>query len=100
MRQNWSYLWDTNYPKYIAFEVDQKWVIGLWKRRKLTHENAKKEVIGARGHTASYIKEIDYIQAMEERMEMEQEKRAIDAQLSLGFKPFRFVPEVLLWKLQ
>ena len=90
----------SNYPKYEAYVVEQKWVIGLWQRRKLTHDHAKKEVIDARGHTASYLKEIETIEALEDNLAIELEKTCIDAELSGAFKPFRFVPEVCLWRLQ
>ena len=90
----------TTYPKYEAFAVMQKWVIGLWQRRKLTHDAARKEIIDARGHTASYLKEIDTVEALEDSRAIDFEKTLIDAELSGAFKPFRFVPEVCLWRLQ
>ena len=90
----------TNYPKYEAYVVEQKWVIGLWQRRKLTHPNAKEEIINARGHTATYLREIETIETLEEDAAIELEKKCIDAELSGAFKPFRFVPEVCLWRLQ
>ena len=90
----------TNYYKHEAFVVEQKWVIGLWQKRKLTPTNAKAKVIGAGGHTASYLKEINLIEELEERIAIEREKACIDAQWKGAFKPFRFVPEVSLWALQ
>ena len=93
-------LCNTNYPKYEAFVVQQKWVIGLWQRRKVGHEDAKQELIGARGHTNSYLNEVQSIQDLEDKVDMENEKASIDAMLRGAFKPFKFVPEVSLWKLQ
>ena len=90
----------TNYPKYDEFLVQQKWVIQLWQRRKLSHSGAKKEVIGARGHTASYLREIDLIEQLELKIEIEREKAIIDAMLARAFKPSRFIEEVDLWLLQ
>ena len=66
----------TNYPKYDAYAVEQKWVIGLWQRRKVTHANAKEEIINARGHTATYLREIETIETLEEDAAIELEKNA------------------------
>ena len=74
----------------------QKWVIGLWQRRKLTHDAARKVIIDARGHTASYLKGIDTVEALEDNRAIDLEKTLIDAELSGAFKAFRFVPEVCL----
>ena len=90
----------TNYPKYEDYVVQQKWVIQMWQRRKLSHSGARKEVVGARGHTASYMKEIDTIEQLELKVEIEQEKAIIDAMLARAFRPSRFIEEVELWMLQ
>ena len=90
----------TNYEKYVQYAVEQKWVMSLWQKRKLSHEKAKKEVIGARGHTKSYLQEIRTIEELEEAAEIENEKRMIDLLIGGHLKPFRWLPEVALWKLQ
>jgi len=90
----------TTYPKYTAFAVSQKWVMSLWQVRKLSHSNARKELIGARGRTAAYIQEIDYIERAEQEEIVAADKRWIDEFLARTYKPFRFVPEVKLWQLQ
>ena len=64
----------SNYPKYEAYVVEQKWVIALWQRRKLTHEEAKLEIVGARGHTQTYLNEILTIEDLEDKHEIEKEK--------------------------
>ena len=91
---------NSTYPKYESFIVNQKWVIGLWQRRKLSHEHARYELIEARGHTASYLAEVDRVEALEDERAIEQEKAIIDAHLSKAFKDFRHVDDVALWKLQ
>ena len=90
----------SNYRKYEHFAVEQKWVIGLWQLRKLDHENAKQEILSARGHTATYIKEITYVQQAEEEAQVREEKRIADIELSKKQKKFRTVLDVELWKLQ
>ena len=90
----------TNFTKYVDFVVEQKWVIGLWQRRKLDHKTAKTEIIAARGHTFSYLKEIQYVESMEEKIAIEQEKAVIDAMIQGSLKPYKWIPDVALWKLQ
>jgi hypothetical protein len=90
----------SNYCKYTDFIVEQKWVIGLWQRRKVSHEDARHEIIAARGHTMSYLREIETIQELEETVAIEQEKAMIDAQLKGVLKPFRVIPEVSTWMQQ
>ena len=90
----------TIYPKYESFVVEQKWIIVLWQRRKLTHEHAKQELIDARGHTASYLAEVEKVETLEEQRAIDHEKDLIDAELTGAFKDFRFVPDVCLWRLQ
>ena len=90
----------TNFPKYEQFLVHQKWVVQLWQRRKMSHTDARAEIIGARGHTASYIKEIDYVEEMEHKIQMQKEKNIIDAMLAKAFKPWRWIEDVCLWRLQ
>ena len=67
MQQIGTVISGTNYPKYTEYIVEQKWVIQLWQRRKLSHKIAKEEIIAARGHTKSYLNEINTIQEMEEK---------------------------------
>ena len=90
----------STYPKYEAYVVEQKWVIALWQRRKLTHEEAKLEIVGARGHTQTYLDEIQTIEDLEDKHEIEKEKGIIDALLARAFKDFRTVDDVNLWRLQ
>ena len=90
----------TNYHKYTDFVVEQKWVIELWQRRKLDHKRARAEIIAARGHTMSYLKEIDAVEELEERAAIENEKKMIDLMVNGHMKPFKWIPEVSLWKLQ
>ena len=94
------FVWNSNFQKYRDFAVEQKSVIALWQVRKLNHDMAKKEVIGARGHTASYLKEIENIENLENKIEIEKEKKLLDAMLAKHKKPFMFVPEISLWKIQ
>ena len=79
---------NTVYPKNEAFAVEPKWVIQLWKLRKLSHEDAKAEVLLARGHTQSYLREISFVQNMEGTTKMNTEKATIDAMIHGAFKPF------------
>ena len=90
----------TNHPKYEEFLVQQKWVIQLWQRRKLNHAGAKVEIVNARGHTASYLREIELIEQLELKIQIDIEKAIIDAMLAKAFKPSRFLEEVALWQLQ
>ena len=91
---------NTNFPKHEAFSVEQKWIIALWKQRKLSHDDARTEILLARGHTQSYLREIDFVRNLEERIEMEKEKAAVDMMITGAFKPFVEIPEVELWALQ
>ena len=91
---------NTNYWKYSAFAVEQKWVIGLWQLRKLSHAEAKLEIVQARGHTKTYLNEIIYVEAREEEIEIEQKRAADQRRLARFVKPFREILDVELWKLQ
>ena len=91
---------NTNYGKYVHFTVEQKWVIGLWQRRKISHDSAKDEIIQARGHTAGYLKEIETVQELENEIAIRKEKKTVDALLDKAFSPFKYVPEVALWRMQ
>jgi len=64
----------SNYCKYSAFAVEQRWVIGLWQLRKLSHAEAKHEIIQARGHTKTYLSEISFVEACEQESAIEQKK--------------------------
>ena len=44
--------------------------------------------------TTSYLKDIEWIEALEDKKAIDLEKACIDAKLSGAVKPFRFVPEV------
>ena len=90
----------TNYHKHTDYIVEQKWVMQLWMVRKLSHSVAIAEIINARGHTSGYLKEIRTIEELEEKIAIEQEKRLIDALLSGTMKPFKWYPEIELWRLQ
>ena len=91
---------DTNYAKYYKFIVEQKWVICLWQQRKLTHTVAKSEIIQARGHTANYLKEVSFIESLEEEEEIKAQKARIDAMLAANYKAFKTIEEVEGWKHQ
>jgi len=67
---------------------------------KIVHEDAKTEVLLARGHTQSYLRETSFVQNMEETTKMNTEKATIDAMIHGAFKPFVEIPEVNLWALQ
>ena len=86
--------------KYTHFPVNQKWVIELWQLRKLSHIDAKEEIVGPRGHTKSYLFEINFVRKIEEEhrvLVQQQEDRKSPSQY---VKPFRTVLDVELWKLQ
>jgi len=90
----------SNYCKYEAFAVEQRWVIGLWQLRKLSHAEAKYEIIQARGHTKTYLNEISYVEAREEDIAIQQKKAEDQKRLAHLVKPFRTILDVELWKLQ
>ena len=90
----------TNWVKLQEFPVEQKWVIGLWKLRKLTHEVAKKEIVLARGHTPSYLKEIEFVEEKERADATLLQSQEIQKKLDLCAKPYRTVLDVMLWQQQ
>ena len=89
-----------NYFKYLDFGVEQRWVIALWQLRKLSHTAARKEIIMARGHTNTYLKEIDKVEQLEEEIALQQQKAEIDDMLSRSMLPFKIILDVELWKMQ
>ena len=48
--------------------------MALWTLRKLSHTNAKSEILQARGRVAHSLKEISTVETMEEALEIEAEK--------------------------
>ena len=88
----------TTYPERDCFLVEQRWVMDLWKQKKLQHYEARIKVIEARGNTDRCLREIDLV----ERSEREQQEALQRAQ-QMGLwvrsqKPFKEVPEVSAWK--
>ena len=91
---------DSNFRKYIHFPVNQKWITGLWQQRKMTHKSAREEIIGARGHTLSYLREIDFIERTERKVKETKLREHVQAEIARNFKSFKVLPAVESWKLQ
>ena len=90
----------SNYTKYQHFAVQQRWIIAWWQQRKLSHEAARKEIIAARGHTASYLKEIDNVAQLERDQELLALQATAQAEVEKNFVGFKTVLSVELWKYQ
>jgi hypothetical protein len=84
----------TNFVMNVHFIVDPKWIIALWTLRKLSHVKAQSEILQARGRVANYIKEITTVEAMEEEITVEAEKRQVHDSLSRRMRPFWEIPLV------
>ena len=88
------------YQKHIHLAVQQKWIIAHWQQRKLAYDLARKEIIAARGHTASYVKEIDYAEHKEREEEARKARQEAQALLERRFHKFKKILSVELWKRQ
>ena len=87
----------TNYIMNLHFIVEPKWIMALWTLRKLSHTNAKSEILQARGRVAHSLKEISTVETMEEALEIEAEKKQVHESLKSHMRPFWEIPLVAEW---
>ncbi len=90
----------SNYQKLQNFAVEQRWVIALWKVRKLSTETAVREVKQARGTTISYLRELAKIDEIDEEQFIREEQGRILALIEGNRSPFRLILDVALWQRQ
>ena len=90
----------SNYLKLQHFAVDQRWVIALWKVRKLSTETAVREVKQARGTTITYLRELNKIDEIDEEQFIREEQVRILALIEANRSPFRLILDVALWQRQ
>ena len=60
-----SVLRQSNYVKNEGFLVSAKWIMDLWRQRKLTHDRAKAELLESRDKSTFHSQEIDRQQRAE-----------------------------------
>ena len=66
-----------NYKKSVHFQVCSRWVLSLWRLRKLDHDAARREAILARDRSHTLVQDIDKQERLEyELWCQEQQKRA------------------------
>jgi hypothetical protein len=63
--KNGSVLRQSNYVKNEGFFVSAKWIMDLWRQRKLSHDKAKAELLESRDKATYHSQEIDKQQRAE-----------------------------------
>eukprot|EP00969_Alexandrium_andersonii_P119482 5282819-Alexandrium_andersonii.AAC.1 len=66
---------NTIHPESDCFQIEQRWIMELWKRKKLKHYHARSLAIVARGNTERRLREVDLVERSE-REQAEAEERA------------------------
>eukprot|EP00969_Alexandrium_andersonii_P314661 13900640-Alexandrium_andersonii.AAC.1 len=64
----------TTHPEPDCFLMEQKWVMDLWKQKKMKHYDARIKVIEARGNTDRCLREIDLVERSEREQQAAQER--------------------------
>jgi hypothetical protein len=78
----------SNYQKHVDFTVTAKMVMSLWRKRKLSHEMAKAELVFARDRAHVHLQEISKLQREEaERRQEAALKRKREALPRRAFLP-------------
>ena len=94
-----SVLRRTNHVKGLDFEISAKWVRRLWRKRKLSHEDALLEAIESRDRAANLVEEIRQVQRLE--TEVASKEKAAMALQTFQLRPFKPPTEAeLLWLKQ
>jgi hypothetical protein len=88
-----------NYRKNEHFQVQARWILSLWRLRKLDRQGARAEAIAGRDRASAIVREIDAVEALEytARCKAEEQQARGGAPL-LPFKPP--VASEVLWLAQ
>ena len=89
---------NSTFPHTDCFSIEQRWIMELWKQKKLKHYHARQLVIVARGNTDRCLREIDLVERSEREAQEAHERAQQMARWVRGQKPFKVVPEVMEWK--
>ena len=77
MRKKGTVLQKSNYLKNRNFAIKAEWVLAQWRLRKLSHENARLELIEGRHGVHRGVSEIDRVQLAESMVRMKKVQKEL-----------------------
>ena len=91
----------TNFPMHEAFSVNPKWLMDLWRDRKMSTKEVERALIASRGDGLErHFQRLAFWQEKADNQKIRELQLHVKEGLKVGMLPFKRFPEISEWAKQ